>query len=120
MKNNIKEIILTLAIIFIAILLLNPFHFWMPNMIVICMLASILALFGLLAGLVLREKSQDERDDVHKGLAGRNAFLVGSFVIIVGIVIQGYMHEVDTWLVLALTAMIITKVITRIWTDKNL
>lgn len=120
MKNNIKEIILTLAIIFIAILLLNPFNFWMPNMIVICMLASILALFGLFAGLVLREKSCDERDDVHKGLAGRNAFLVGSFVIIVGIVTQGYMHKVDPWLVLALTAMIITKFITRIWTDKNL
>ena len=89
-------------------------------MLVICMLASILALFGLLAGLILREKSRDERDDMHKGLAGRNAFLVGSFVIVIGIVIQGYMHKVDPWLVLALTAMIITKVTTRIWTDKNL
>ena len=120
MKNNNKEIILTLAILCMTILLLNPFDFWMPNMMVMCILASILALFGLFAGLILREKSEDERDDMHKGLAGRNAFLVGSFVIIVGITMQGYAHNVDPWLVLALTAMIATKLITRIWTDKNL
>lgn len=120
MKNNIKEIILTLAILCMAILLLNPFDFWMPNMMVMCILASMLALFGLFTGLILREKSQDERDDIHKGLAGRNAFFVGSFVIIIGITVQGYIHKVDAWLVLALTVMIITKVVTRIWTDKNL
>ncbi len=120
MKNNIKEIILTICIILIAILLLNPFNFWMPNMMVMVMLASILALFGLFVGLILREKSEDERDDVHKALAGRNAFLAGSVVLIVGLFVQGISHTIDTWLVLALIAMIITKVITRIWTDKNL
>ena len=120
MKNNIKEITLILAIIITSILLLNPFDFWMPNMIIICILVTMLALFALFAGLVLREKSQDERDDVHRGLAGRNAFLSGSFVIIIGIVIQGYAHEVDTWLVIALITMIMAKVATRIWTDKNL
>jgi hypothetical protein len=120
MKNNIKEIILTLAIVFMATLLLNPFGFWMPNMMVICILAFILALFGLFTGIILREKSEDERDNIHRGLAGRNAFIVGSFVIVVGITVQGYMYKVDTWLVLALTSMIVTKVVTRIWTDKNL
>lgn len=120
MKNNIKEIILTVAIMFMSILLLNPLNFWMPNMLVICILALILAFFGLLASVILRENSKDERDDLHKGLAGRNAFLVGSFVSVIGIVYQGLMHKVDTWLVLVLTSMIITKVATRIWTDKNL
>ncbi len=120
MKNNIKEIILTICIIVVSVLLLNPFDFWMPNMLVMCMLASVLALFGLFVGLILREKSEDERDDVHKGLAGRNAFLAGSVVLIIGIFVQGISHTIDTWLVLALITMIITKVVTRIWTDKNL
>lgn len=120
MKNNIKEIILTICIVVVAVLLLNPFSFWMPNMLVMCMLASILALFGVFAGLVLREKSKDERDDIHKGLAGRNAFLAGSVVLILGIFIQGLSHTIDAWLILALIAMIIAKVVTRIWTDKNL
>jgi uncharacterized membrane protein len=120
MKNNIKEIILTISIIILAVLLLNPFDFWMPNMLLMCMLVTILGLFGLFAGLILREKSEDERDDVHKALAGRNAFLTGSVVIIIAIVVQGYNHIIDPWLVLALISMITTKVLTRIWTDKNL
>ncbi len=120
MKNNLKESIVTIALIIIAILLLNPFHFWMPDMMVICMLAIALALFGIFASFILREKSVDERDDQHKSLAGRNAFLAGSGILMFGIVIQGYTHSVDPWLVIALIVMIIVKIITRHWSDKNL
>ena len=120
MKNNLKETIVALALIVIAILLLNPFHFWMPNMIVMCMLATALVLFGIFASFILREKSVDERDDQHKSLAGRNAYLTGSGVLMLGIVIQGYTHTVDPWLVIALIGMVIVKIITRIWSDKNL
>jgi hypothetical protein len=120
MKNNPKESIVTIALIIIAILLLNPFHFWMPDMVVMCMLATALALFGVFASFILREKSVDERDDQHKSLAGRNAYLTGSGILMLGIVIQGYTHEVDPWLVFALIGMIVVKIITRIWSDKNL
>lgn len=120
MKNNIKEIIITLSLISIAVLLLNPFHFWMPDMMVICMLAVALALFGIFASFVLREKDFDERDTMHRTLAGRNAFLGGATILMIGIVIQGYTHNVDPWLVVALVVMIFAKIITRIWSDKNL
>jgi magnesium-transporting ATPase (P-type) len=120
MKNNFKETLLTVILIVIAILLLNPFHFWMPNMLVICMLAFALVIFGIFASFILREKSVDERDDQHKSLAGRNAFLVGSGILMLGIVVQGYTHTVDAWLVLALIGMVITKIVTRYWSDKNL
>jgi hypothetical protein len=120
MKNNIKETIVTVCLIAIAILLLNPFHFWMPDMMVMCMLAIALALFGIFASFILREKAVDERDDVHKTLAGRNAFLAGSAVLMIGIVIQGYSHAVDPWLVIALIVMILVKIATRMWSDKNL
>ncbi len=120
MKNNIKETIVTVSLIALAILLLNPFHFWMPDMMVMAMLAIALVLFGVFASFILREKTVDERDDAHKTLAGRNAFLAGSAVLMIGIVIQGYSHQVDAWLVLALIAMIFVKIGTRIWSDKNL
>lgn len=120
MKNNFKETLLTVILIGIAILLLNPFHFWMPNMMVIFMLAFALVIFGIFASFVLREKSVDERDDQHKSLAGRNAFLIGSGILMLGIVVQGYTHTVDAWLVLALIGMVITKIVTRYWSDKNL
>ncbi len=120
MKNNHKEISSTIALVVVAILLLNPFHFWMPDMVVICMLASILALFGLFASFVLRETVIDERDSQHRTLAGRNAFLAGSGVLTVAIVVQGYTHSVDPWIVSALIVMVVVKIGSRIWSDKNL
>ena len=120
MKNNIKETIITVCLIAIAILLLNPFHFWMPDMMVMAMLAVALVLFGIFASFILREKTVDERDDAHRSLAGRNAFLAGSTVLMLGIILQGYSHKVDAWLVIALIVMILAKISTRIWSDKNL
>jgi NADH:ubiquinone oxidoreductase subunit 4 (subunit M) len=120
MKSNIKEAIVTLCLIAIAILLLNPFHFWMPDMMVMCMLAIALILFGVFASFILREKSVDEREDAHRTFAGRNAFLAGSSILMIGIVIQGYTHSVDPWLIITLIVMILVKIATRMWSDKNL
>jgi len=120
MKNNLKETIVTIALIAIAILLLNPFQFWMPDMMVMGMLAGALALFATFATFILRESMVDERDGIHRTLAGRNAFLAGAGVLTLGIVIQGYTHTVDPWLVVALIVMVVVKIGTRIWSDKNL
>lgn len=120
MKNNLSQTLVAILLVATAILLLNPFHFWMPDMLVVCTLVSALILFGIYASFILREKSFDERDSVHKTLAGRNAFITGSMVLIIGIAVQGYTHAVDIWLVVALIVMIFTKIGTRIWTDKNL
>lgn len=120
MKNNLKETIVTVGLVVIAILLLNPFHFWMPDMMVMCMLAIALGLFGMFASFILREEAFDERDSQHRTLAGRNAFLAGAGVLTLGIVVQGYTHEVDPWLVMALIVMVMVKIGTRIWSDKNL
>ena len=121
MKNKItKEIIVSLTLVVLAVLLLNPFHFWMADMMVMGMLAILLVLFGIFASFILKEKVFDERDDVNRSLAGRNAFLAGSAILMIGIVIQGYSHRVDPGLVIALIVMIIVKIATRIWSDKNL
>lgn len=120
MKNNLKETIVTICLVGLAILLLNPFHFWMPDMMIMGILAFTLAVFALFASFVLREHIFDEREEGHRALAGRNAFLVGAGLLTLGIVVQGYKHEVDPWLVVALIAMIIAKILTRIWSDKNL
>ncbi len=120
MKNNFAEVVVTLGLVVIAILLLNPLHFWMPDMVVMCMLAIALALFGVFASFVVRERSFDERDDQHRSLAGRNAFLAGTGMLTLGIVVQGYHHTVDPWLVVTLIVMVLVKIATRIWSDKNL
>lgn len=120
MKNNFFEAVVTVFLVMLAVLILNPFRFWMPDMVVICLLAITLGLFGMLASFVLRENVQDERDNLHRTLAGRNAFLAGAGVLTVAIVVQGYTHSVDPWLVVALVAMIVVKFLSHLWSDKNL
>jgi hypothetical protein len=121
MKNKItQEVVVPFTLIILAVLLLNPFNFWMPNMMVLGMLLFALILFAIFASFILKEKVFDERDNVNRSLAGRNAFLAGSAVLLLGILVQGYYHSVDAWLVIALVAMIIVKIATRAWSDKNL
>jgi hypothetical protein len=120
MNNNLHEVIVTVALVAIAVLLLNPFHFWMPDMVVLCMLAFTLGIFGIYASFILREDMADERDSQHRTLAGRNAFLAGSGVLTLGIVYQGYIHTVDPWLVIALVVMVLVKIASRRWSDQNL
>jgi hypothetical protein len=82
MKNKItKEIVVPITLVVLAVLLLNPFHFWMPDMIVMGTLATLLVLFGIYASFILKERAFDERDDVNRSLAGRNAFLAGSAIL---------------------------------------
>lgn len=116
----LKEIIVPLMLVVLSVLLLNPFHFWMPDMMVTGMLVALLVLFAIFASFILKERSFDERDNVNRSLAGRNAFLAGSAILMLGIVIQGYKHSIDPWLVVALVVMIVIKIVTRFWSDINL
>ncbi len=120
MKNNLKETVVSFLLVATAIFLLNPFDFWMPDMMVASVLALILVLFGIFASFILREKNEDERDEQHRSLAGRNAFLVGASCLILGITVQGFYHVIDPWLVITLILMVLTKISTRIWSDRNL
>jgi len=121
MKNNLKiEMVISFVLVILALLLLNPFHFWMPNMIHMVILAFTLVIFALFAIFVLREKVQDERDAVHRMLSGRVAFLTGSALLTIGIVVQSLQDAVDVWLVIVLVAMVLSKLVTRIYSDNRL
>jgi phosphatidylglycerophosphate synthase len=121
MQNNFtKEIAVSLILIALTVLLLNPFHFWMPDMIVMIMLILTLVVFALFATFVLQEKTQDERDVAHRMLSGRVAFLTGSALLTLGIVVQALQHNVDIWLVVILVAMVLSKIITRIYSNSRL
>jgi hypothetical protein len=120
MKNNFtKEIIVSSILIVLTVLLLNPFHFWMPEMMVMLVLALTFIIFAFFAIFVLREKTQDEREIAHRMLSGRVAFLVGSAFLTLGVIVQSLNHSVDAWLVITLVAMILSKIIVRIYGDSR-
>lgn len=116
-----KEIITAIVFVVLTLLLINPFNFWMLNMVVMYLLAGVIAVFALYVVFMLREKATDERDISHRALSGRVAFLAGSLILIAGVTFQAiWMSGIDEWLVLSLLVMILAKLITRIYSDRNM
>ena len=120
MKNNfLKEISIGGILVLVLLLVANPFHFWMPTMMVVIILIVILITFGIYASFILSEKVIDEREDAHRALAGRVAYLSGSAVLIIATFIQEYFGHLDIWVVIALVVMILAKICTRMYTDSK-
>jgi fatty acid desaturase len=119
MKNNHTiEIIIAFVLIALLILLSNPYNIFMPSMFQMFVSALAVIVFGFFASVVVKERAHDEREAVHRSLAGRIAFLCGSLVLLVGIVYQTFHHNLDIWLVTALVAMVVAKASVRIHTDR--
>jgi len=112
MKNKIFNEI-TFSIVLVALLLLftDPLMFWMPSKLVYMLIAGLIAVFAVFAGLVWREKPKDERDERHRMFAGRIGYLLGSGFLIVGIVWQTITSHPDPWLIAALVGMVLGKLI---------
>lgn len=107
---------LTLIIIFvIAIIFLNPGHLAMPDTINSILIFGFILAFLIFAAFIIREKSSDERESLHILKAGRLSYLTGVGVLVLGIIFQALKHEVDPWLVLAICAMTLSKIISRIY-----
>src|SRR3989344_88728 len=108
-SNSLAEMGSLAAFALIAFFLVNPFHVWMPSEAHMALLAAAVATFGAFAVFVLREHAGDEREDRHRSFAGRVAFLSGSAVLLLGIVLQSIAHTLDPWLVTALLVMLLGK-----------
>lgn len=86
--------------------LLNPFHFWMPNMLHIFLLAGLMGTFALLHLFVFIHNTGDEREVLHANFAGRIALLCGGSIAVIAITIQSFSHTIDPWLCVVLLALI--------------
>ena len=113
---------LTIGVIFILVLLLllNPFGLFMPDRLVYIMLIGIVVLFGVHAWFIATSKPSDEREQLHNFIANRSAYLAGTAVLIVGAVYEGVTsYEINTWILLALGVMLIIKLSSLLYSDKN-
>lgn len=113
------EKFVTLVFVVILILLLNPFGFFMPDMLTKIILAGTVVLFALYVYFILKESPQDEREQLHRFMANRSAYLFGSAILVLGIVYQGSMGHLDPWLLLVLGTMVIAKILSLIHSEKN-
>lgn len=109
-----KELFLSIALIVFAIILFNPSNMFMPNMFQMLALALLVVCVGLFAGLVVHESTSDEREQLHRDRAGRIGYTAGIVIVLIGVVVQSLKHTpVDKWLLSALVAMVLCKIIAR-------
>lgn len=120
MKNKyIPEIIISLILITLLLICLNPFNLLMPSPMIKMLVVLIILVFGIFTTVIWKEKPTDERENLHKGLAGHFAFLVGTFILIIGIAIQELNHNLDPWLIYALIGMVLGKIIYRAYLENK-
>lgn len=111
MKSKfLAEISISAVLIILLILLLDPFMVLMTTPIQMAMIALILIIFVSFCIFVWKEKSRDEREQLHKQIASRFAYLSGASVLIIAIVLQSLKHSIDPWIVIALIVMILAKI----------
>jgi len=110
-KENIKnEIIISISFIILLVLFLNPFGFWMPTNVMYFMVAGLVTVFAIFVSFVWKERTHDEREELHKHMAGRIGYTAGIFTLVLAIAIESITSHPDPWLVLVLGAMVIGKI----------
>ena len=64
LKNNfLQEIIISLILVILLVLFLNPFDFWMPDALLMIMILGLVVLFSIFASFIWRENERDEKKD---------------------------------------------------------
>ncbi len=111
-KNNfLQEVLVSLALIMLLVLFLEPFGFLMTNTLLMMMVVGLIIVFALFANFIWRENAKDEREILHRMFAGRVAYLAGAGMLVFGIIVQSFKHRLDSWLVFTLGLMILAKIV---------
>lgn len=107
----------SIGIILLGILaiFLNPSHLFMPDTVNTMLMLSLIIGFLLFVALIWREQASDERDNLHIQKSGRLSFFVGATILVMGIVYQAIHHDIDPWLLYSLSAMVVTKLASRVF-----
>ncbi len=77
-------------------------------------LIGLVLAFCFFAVFVWKERALDEREEQQRLMTGRIGFLAGAGLLVAGIIIQTLRHELDTWLVITLSGMVLAKLLTRL------
>jgi len=115
MSTNLGEIAVTAIFLALLALKLDPFRLLMPNDLQMGVLALVVAVFGLYAGLIFRQRARDERESLHIHRASRGGYLAGVGLLVVAIVAQSFMGRVDRWLFYILAGMVIVRLAIMVW-----
>ena len=113
-------IALTVSLLACLVALTDPFMLLMPTMMQMAALLIASALLTVWVGILMREKSEDERQAHNRMFADRNAYIIGTGILTIVLVVQGFEHSIESWVPLTIAAMIATKAVSRWYADTYL
>ena len=105
-----SELAVGCGLLVLLYVIFNPWNILMPGYLIMGILIAAVVLYVIFAVFLWRENSGDEREAFHRLFADRIAYLAGSALLLVGIVIGELTHAPDPWLIVALAVMVIAKV----------
>lgn len=111
------EITASLILVVILAVFLTPTKLLMPNSGDLMLAVLMVLCFFVFSAFIWKERSSDERENLHRLNAGRVSFLVGTSALVLGILLQSFRHDIDPWLIYTLVAMILAKVVSRVYSQ---
>ncbi|MBI5406000.1 hypothetical protein HY972_03135 [Candidatus Kaiserbacteria bacterium] len=118
MTNKFLYIGTAVVLVGLLTLLSDPFMLWMPAAAQMAVLLGAAVLVAVWAGFVMYERADDEREAVHTMHAGRVAYLTGIAVLTLALVFQGFSDSIDPWISAALGAMVVSKLVARLHSER--
>ncbi len=106
-------------LVFLLICFVNPFDFWMTDAVHMTILGGIVAVFAAFAVLLWRERAIDEREQLHRFIAARFAYIASATLLLLGTVIQAFSHKIDPWIPSILAGMVFAKVAGRFFARRQ-
>lgn len=111
LKNNfIGEAIISVVLIALLLFFLNPLELMMPKSMHAIMVPLLLVLFIAFTGVLWKETSGDERDNLHKFIASRFAYFAAVATLIIGIVMESFQKAIDPWLIITICVVLLAKI----------
>lgn len=119
MKHNharIGESVSLIALSILLLLLLNPFHFWMPGMMEKMLIGITFVVFLVVLLFVIGQEVRDEREHVHRMFSDRMALLVGASVLMLSIIVCSIFEKPQQpWIIISLGSMAIAKYVAMLY-----
>lgn len=111
MKNNFfGEILISLFLIGVLVFFLDPLNLMMPDIMHPLMVPVLIILLVILAASFWKETPGDERVELHKFIASRFAYLAAVSTLVVAIIFQTIRSELDPWLVIVASVILLAKI----------
>ncbi len=116
-KHIKKEILVALGLVVISFFCMFT---TMPPMMYVGVHIIAVILFILFAIMIWRSKAQDERESMNKALSSDIAFTAGGVMLGIAMIYQiSTDGHIDIWIMVTLATMILARVVSQIWLNKN-